>query len=70
MEKRLNARAALDLITAALQSGSIKLRGNTNAGDVESAQELADMDAAYLNMLVTRLTGENVNQPAQSGSPS
>jgi hypothetical protein len=70
MEKKLNARAALDLIAAGLQSGSIKLRGSVNAGDVESAQELAEMDAAYLNMLLTRLTGETVNQPAPPESHS
>jgi hypothetical protein len=51
----INSHDAIELIKAAVESGSIKLRGTTGCGDTESAEEVALIDSAYLKKLYSDL---------------
>jgi hypothetical protein len=51
----LNEHDALNLITVALQSGSIQLVGNTNANTDESSESRGKRDAKYLASLLKGL---------------
>ena len=50
-----NANEAITVIKTAVESGSIKLRGSTGCGDIQDAQEMALIDAAYLKELYSDL---------------
>lgn len=56
MEKLQSRNNAIQLVTTALQSSSIKLRGPTGAQNTESAEIMAAADAAYLSRLLSDLT--------------
>lgn len=51
----INTRDAIELIKAAIESGSIKLRGSYGCGDCESAEEVALIDSAYIKKLYSNL---------------
>lgn len=49
-----SGKMTIDIVVAGLQSGSIKLRGNSSAA-VDGAEKSAEIDAAYLSRLITDL---------------
>lgn len=51
-----STKAAIGLVTTALQSGSIKLIGS-HSNDIKSSENFAKADAAYLAMLLAELSG-------------
>ncbi|BEP54508.1 hypothetical protein GmRootV118_17520 [Variovorax sp. V118] len=52
---KVNGKAAFEIVKAAVESGAIKLVGNTSA-DLEAAKTRAKADAAYLLTLFSELT--------------
>jgi hypothetical protein len=62
MEK-LNPAYASALVTEAIKSGAIKLRGPARSGQVSDAIDDAAIDAAYILKLITDLT-EGQQQPS------
>lgn len=59
---KLTEHDALNLITAALQSGAIQLNGNAASTSDEAAKNRGTRDAAYLKSLVETLITEQSPQ--------
>lgn len=55
---KLTEHDALNLITAALQSGAIQLNGNAASTSDDAAKNRGTKDAAYLKSLVETLITE------------